>query len=1170
MEELYFIKDEIELEFFNIIKSYVISSKPIVKKCLENLWKVYIKNPNNELIADKFLFGENKYKDTLATARVYKDRCNEALNGFYSESKIKFTVMSYGIKYRLHVTYNSVDSREILKKIYPKFSEDEVRKQKRLSDFYVSPEGVYQRVKINDFVGRSWLESEVDNFLNENKRGVFLLDGQAGIGKTTFLCYLVQQRGYIHAFCKEMMGNLVVIWGSLCAQLIKKFEIEPYFSDDFLPESRLIEKNFLSKIIQISSKKLSKDEKLVIVIDAIDEVKSEIYDNVINLPAILPNGIYFILSQKFKFLHLHFDIPITKHSLQANDSKNEEDIKKYLVQIANEKLISRLLNEYDIDIDSFVRLLMAKSQGIWIYLCYVVHELKKRRLGIDELGKLPVGLIGYYAEYWDQWRNRKEWDSLVAPLLATLTAAQEYLTLDRLQYWSGTGDSIWKIKRILEDDLASFIVADEKQRYSFIHSSLRDFFAGKIDESIVANEIYLIKEMAARTQKAHERIANILTESCGGDWLKLKGDDRDYCLGYLHYHLCCAKRYDSLHNLFTNGNDEYQLWAEAHLRAEGNYIKYIRYLNQVAALDVHLNDNIENIYLRQFHYSLIYNSIYSTLNIYPLELLVELVKNNVSGWDLPKVARHFYLITKMINSITHFHSLLPLVGDEFKAVIVNLLVEEIEARDSLYAIDMLHSIAPYLDVDKRNSIALGILNKIVKEERSSKINYSGAYITPEILEKALQIVGKIQNVYVRTCILVQIALSQHVKIKEKIIFDALLDVLAINRCSSNASLIIGSLAVLAPYLRPASKKTLLELAKKLYHIKYEPYQKALDYIYLASNLRLRNRQVCLILASDTILNITNPFVQVSAFIRFATVSNSKAIKPIIDKIFDCIQSMVCLKNMIKLDVILDDLIVQYINCLSPNMKKKILIILDIIFQMNDSPNKNRSLAMLAKKMCKNELQIFLQKYLDYIHSGNVNDSSKCQMIKFMAGYLPYDLIYFAFEIIKTITEPSKKSEALIAIIEKQPTIPINIALKEARSIEHPYYKAEVLTKIATSMPANKKIEILDEAIRAFEKKLNKKYILNIIEVLKMILKSQKTSLENEASTLRLNKNQSKHFKNKEKMLEITRNLMVIKIYPEPEYTLKFIEIYREVYLEAKKENHYYIINAINNIVKWWP
>lgn len=57
-----------------------------------------------------------------------------------------------------------------------------------LNEYYIPPDGVFQRVRTDDFIGRDWLTAKVDTFLNDpnRKSGAFLLIGDAGVGKTSF------------------------------------------------------------------------------------------------------------------------------------------------------------------------------------------------------------------------------------------------------------------------------------------------------------------------------------------------------------------------------------------------------------------------------------------------------------------------------------------------------------------------------------------------------------------------------------------------------------------------------------------------------------------------------------------------------------------------------------------------------------------------------------------------------------------------------------------------------------------------------------------------------------------------------------------------------------------------------------------------------------------------
>ena len=72
----------------------------------------------------------------------------------------------------------------------------------------IQPDPVFQRVHLAEFVGREWLTAKVDGFLNDplHRSGVFVLTGEVGVGKTTFLAHLVQQRNYIQLFGEQVPG----------------------------------------------------------------------------------------------------------------------------------------------------------------------------------------------------------------------------------------------------------------------------------------------------------------------------------------------------------------------------------------------------------------------------------------------------------------------------------------------------------------------------------------------------------------------------------------------------------------------------------------------------------------------------------------------------------------------------------------------------------------------------------------------------------------------------------------------------------------------------------------------------------------------------------------------------------------------------------------------------
>ncbi len=99
---------------------------------------------------------------------------------------------------------------------------DNSKNKDSIYDAYIDPSPVFERVDLNHFVGREWLMAELDAFLQKNDRGYFVIEAEAGLGKTAFLAWLTQKRGYIHHFSELARGPAGIESGlaNLSAQLI--------------------------------------------------------------------------------------------------------------------------------------------------------------------------------------------------------------------------------------------------------------------------------------------------------------------------------------------------------------------------------------------------------------------------------------------------------------------------------------------------------------------------------------------------------------------------------------------------------------------------------------------------------------------------------------------------------------------------------------------------------------------------------------------------------------------------------------------------------------------------------------------------------------------------------------------------------------------------------------
>ena len=164
-----------------------------------------------------------------------------------------------------------------------------------------------------------------------------------------------------------------------------------------------------------------------------------------------------------------------------------------------------------------------------MYLHYILEEICAGGRAPLDLEGLPAGLDDYYAQTWnacrkdDRGERRADWDTLYAPLLAALTAAQEPVTQEQLAAWAGINASPYEVLYLLESQWRPFLMeyngADGDVRYSLYHASLRDFVTGNVDwAKLTPGNESLIRELSLRVREAHTRIIEYYRQQCAGDW----------------------------------------------------------------------------------------------------------------------------------------------------------------------------------------------------------------------------------------------------------------------------------------------------------------------------------------------------------------------------------------------------------------------------------------------------------------------------------------------------------------------------------------------------------------------------------------------------------------------------------------------------------------------------
>ncbi|WKZ39299.1 MAG: AAA family ATPase [Anaerolineales bacterium] len=564
-----------------------------------------------------------------------------------------------------------------------------------LNEYYIPPDGVFQRVRVDEFVGRDWLTAKVDAFLNDpnRKSGAFLLIGDAGVGKTSFMAHLVKERRYLHLFAEQAPGKAMLqrAMQSLGSQLVTRYQIDPYKDRDTL-NALSVFPDFLERILRLAASTLTEGEKIVIVCDALDEAGTFPDHFVFGLPKELPDGVYFILSQRPVNVKLpNFEPVIEK--LEAQGEGNLQDMQAYLSAVVKRPEVAGQIRSKEYSEEFFIQTLKEKSQGVWMYLHYIIKEIESGARAPLDLANLPTGLVGYYAEYWDTWRTGKRgkgeeaWDDLYAPLLTTVAAAQEAIPVDWLIQWADVNAKPREVIRLLTEHWRAFFTEkdkDGKKTYTPYHLSFKDFITGKVDMSkLPPAQANLVKDLAAQTVDAHKRIVNAFEKECNGEWEKLV--EQDYPRLHLTAHLNGAGEYEKLRIMLTEG-DEKVKWAEAREKKEETYASYLNDLTYVWDYAER-----EQNYALAIRCMLIENSIHSLAANIPPELLAELAKAGIWSYE-----RCLEVIRENSDSDSQKKSLRLIAADLPKFLLQEALSIAEQIKDESDHAHALESLAPFL------------------------------------------------------------------------------------------------------------------------------------------------------------------------------------------------------------------------------------------------------------------------------------------------------------------------------------------------------------------------------------------------------------------------------------------------------------------------------------------
>lgn len=290
--------------------------------------------------------------------------------------------------------------------------------------------------KSENFVGRDFVFSAINNFLDRYPKGYFTIVGIPGSGKSAILAQLVLQNPDIIYYNAQIPGKNRVeeFLTDICTQLITKFQ-------SLLNSENLDFDNYdssvFSLLLQQVSESLSPESKLIIIIDGLDAINLEhqaIGTNLFYLPRYLPNQVYFIFARRpYKKSHTGLLIEAPSQVLDLSDfpRENREDVKRYI-----ERNITPLtpLTYKGMEEQEFYNSPLLAGEGLGerfneneYNFMYVQQVLKAIADGFydqpENINSIPPDLDSYYQQHWEKMQDDGLSDVAVN-LLRVLTAGE--------------------------------------------------------------------------------------------------------------------------------------------------------------------------------------------------------------------------------------------------------------------------------------------------------------------------------------------------------------------------------------------------------------------------------------------------------------------------------------------------------------------------------------------------------------------------------------------------------------------------------------------------------------------------------------------------------------------------------------------------------------------------
>jgi len=340
------------------------------------------------------------------------------------------------------------------------------------------------REKTQGFVGRQYVFTEIDDFLQRTSNGYIVIEGDPGIGKTSILAEYCRREGSVAFFniASEAINNAGDFLDTLSSQLVARYK----FSHRSLSTDWKGYGSFLRRLLEDTSDSLN-GYRTVIVVDALDEVdRTGLPEstNTLYLPVFLPQGVYFLCSVRSRdpYYRLRTQAPYLPIDLMAasHSAANSRDAAEYVRRSVASANLSNWIKAQGRSVQDFVAELTERSENNFMYLHYLVSHITQGRFDDLNLHNLPLGLKNYYEDHWVRMgMTIKPLPKAKLKLLYILSEVRRPISGQLLAFLAA--EDRLTVSSVIEEwgPFLHTYMHEGEVRYAIYHESFREFLRRK-------------------------------------------------------------------------------------------------------------------------------------------------------------------------------------------------------------------------------------------------------------------------------------------------------------------------------------------------------------------------------------------------------------------------------------------------------------------------------------------------------------------------------------------------------------------------------------------------------------------------------------------------------------------------------------------------------------------